>query len=49
MSESGQYLTALEIAKTISEACNNQVEARLVFELVGELIKLRWSISPPQS
>jgi hypothetical protein len=45
MSENGQYLTALDIAKTIIEVCDSKAEAKQVLDLVGRLIEVRWAIS----
>ena len=49
MTEKGQYLTALEIAKNLNDACDSKTEAECILALVGKLVELRWPISQKQS
>jgi hypothetical protein len=49
MSENGQYLLALNIAKAIIDACNNKLEAEQILDLARKVIELRWSIAQKQS
>jgi hypothetical protein len=45
MSENSQYLTALEIAKTLSEICDSKADAKHILDLASKLVELRWLIS----